>query len=145
MGYNHAQAKKRFLAEWRIKFRYYRQNGLTLEQILPLYKMYNAELRSDRSYYEQTVPLTDAEHGLRVAEEPVLATYNESNWLDVLPDELAQQLSGLPEERLRAFYLYRVQRYTQKEIAVKFHKSQVAVHFWIQQIAEIIVNIKSNL
>jgi len=73
------------------------------------------------------------------------ATYNESNWLDVLPDELAQQLSGLPEERLRAFYLYRVQRYTQKEIAVKFHKSQVAAHFWIQQIAEIIVNIKSNL
>ena len=59
MGYNHAQAKKRFLAEWRIKFRYYRQNGLTLEQILPLYKMYNAELRSDRSYYEQTEPLTD--------------------------------------------------------------------------------------
>ena len=81
MGYNHAQAKKRFLAEWRIKFRYYRQNGLTLEQILPLYKMYNAELRSDRSYYEQTVPLTDAEHGLRVAEEPVLATYNEFNWM----------------------------------------------------------------
>ena len=76
---------------------------------------------------------------------PVLAEYNESNWLDVLPDELMQRLSGLPKERLRAFYLYRVQRYTQKEIAVKFHKSQVAVHFGIKQIAEIIENYKSNL
>ena len=52
MKYNHAQAEKRFLAEWRIQFRIYRQNGLTLEQILPLYKMYKAELRSDRCYYE---------------------------------------------------------------------------------------------
>ena len=90
-------------------------------------------------------PLTDAEHDLRVAEMPVFAEYNESNWLDVLPDELKQRLSGLPKERLRAFYLYRVQRYTQKEIAVKFHKSQVAVHFWIKQITEIIENYKSNL
>jgi len=145
MGYNHAQAEKRFLAEWRIQFRIYRQNGLTLEQILPLYKMYKAELRSDRCYYEQTEPLTDAEHDLRVAEMPVLAEYDESNWLDVLPDELAQRLSVLPEERLRAFYLYRVQRYTQKEAAVKFHKSQVAVHHWIRQIAEIIEKYKSNL
>ena len=82
---------------------------------------------------------------MRVAEMPVLAEYNESNWLDVLPYKLSQQLSGLPKERLRAFYLYRVQRYTQKEIAMKFHKSQVAVYFWIKQIAEIIENYKSNL
>ena len=145
MEYNHAQAEKRFLAEWRIQFRIYRKNGLTLEQILPLYKMYKAELRSDRCYYERTEPLSDAEHDLRIAEKPVLATYDEFNWLDVLPDKLAQQLSGLPEERLRAFYLYHVDRYTQKEIAVKFHKSQVAVHFWIQQIAEIIENFNLNL
>ena len=145
MKYNHALAEKKFREEWRTKFRFYRTNGMTLEQILPLYKMDKAEMRSNRCYYEHTEPLTDAERNLRIAEMPVLATYDESNWLDALPDELEQQLSGLPDESLRAFYLYRVQEYTQREIAVKFHKSQVAVHFWIKQIAEIIENYKSNL
>ena len=145
MKYNHALAERKFREEWRTKFRFYRKNGMTLEQILPLYKMDKAELRSDRCYYEHTAPLTDVEQDLRIAEMPVLITYNEFNWLNVLPDDLMQQLSVLPEERLRAFYLYRIQGYTQEDIAVKFHKSQVAVHFWIRQIAEIIENFKLNL
>ncbi len=69
---------------------------MTLEQILPLYKMDKAELRSDRRYYEHTEPLTDTEHDLRLAEMPVFATYDETNWVDALPDELAQKLVNRP-------------------------------------------------
>lgn len=145
MKYNHAQAEKQFRREWRIKFRFYRENGMTLEQILPLYKMDKAELRNDRRYYEHTVPLEEIERDLQHAQMPELDTYNESNWLDAISIELAQQLSVLPAERLRAFYLHRVCGYTQAEIAVKFHKSQTAIFYWLAQIAEIIDSFKSNL
>lgn len=144
MKYNHAQAEKRFLAEWRIQFRIYRQNGLTLEQILPLYKMYKAELRSDRCYYEQTEPLTDAEHDLRIAEMPVLAEYDESNWLDVLPVELMQRLSVLPDNWLRAFYYHRVCGYTQSDISVILSIPQRSISRRISKIAEIIENFSES-
>ncbi len=138
MKYNHAQAEKNFRAEWRVKFQLYRQNGMTLEQILPLYKMDKAELRSDRRYYEHTEPLTDTEHDLRIAEMPVYATYNETNWLDVLPDKLTQQLVMMPETWLRAFYYYRVCEYTQSEISVILSIPQRSISRYIGRIAEII-------
>lgn len=138
MKYNHAQAEKQFRREWRIKFRFYRENGMTLEQILPLYKMDKAELRSDRRYYEHTEPLTDMECDPRCAQMPVLATYDETNWLDAMPHKLAQQLSALPTERLHAFYFHRVCGYTQAEIAVIISKPQQSISRWIGQIAEIV-------
>ena len=138
MKYNHALAEKNFRTEWRIKFRFYRQNGMTLEQILPLYKMDKAELRSDRRYYDHTEPLTDTEHDLRLAEMPVFATYDETNWVDALPDELAQKLVKLPDAWLRAFYYYRVCGYTQSEISVILSIPQLSVSRYIGRIAEIV-------
>ena len=140
MKYNHARAEKKFREEWRKIFRIYRQNGLTLEQILPLYKMYTAELRGDRCYYEQTEPLTDAEHDLRVAEMPEFTTHNETNWMDALPEKLAQQLSGLPDNWLRAFYYHRVCGYTQQIISGILSIPQRSISRYIGKIAEIVDN-----
>ena len=119
MKYNHALAERQFRAEWRIKLRFYRKHGMTLAQILPLYKMDKAQLRSDRRYYEHTEPLDDFQNDLRLAVMPVLATYDESNWVNALPENLAQQLAAMPSVWLRAFYYNRVQGYTQSEIS--FH------------------------
>ncbi len=68
---------------------------MTLQQILPLYKMDKEEFRSNRRYYEHTVPLDSAEPYL--AELPVQIPYNEYNWTDALPDELQKALSVLPQ------------------------------------------------
>lgn len=144
MKYNHALAERQFRAEWRIKLRFYRKHGMTLAQILPLYKMDKAQLRSDRRYYEHTEPLDDFQNDLRLAVMPVLATYDESNWVDALPDELSRQLSVFPEERLLAFYMFRVLKYTQSEIAVIISKPQQSVSRWIIQIAEIISEFQKN-
>ena len=62
----------------------------------------------------------------------------------VTKQELQERLL-LPKERLLAFYYHRVLHYTQHEIAVQFNKSQVTIHDWIQQIAEIIKKYKNNL
>ena len=138
MKYNHALAEKKFREEWRIKLRFYRKNGMTLEQILPLYKMDKAELRGNRCYYEHTEPLIDAECNLRIAEMPVLTKYDEFNWTDVLPDELMQQLSVLPANWLRAFYYYRVCGYTQSDISVILSIPQRTISRYVGKIAEII-------
>ena len=136
MKYHHAQAERRFREEWRRRFRFYREHGMTLQQILPLYKMDKEEFRSNRRYYEHTVPLDSAEPYL--AELSVQIPYNEYNWTDVLPDELQETLSVLPQERLRAYYYYKVCGYTQSEIAAYLSKPQRSISRWIVQIAEII-------
>lgn len=138
MRYNHALAEKKFREEWRIKLRFYRKNGMTLEQILPLYKMDKAELRGNRCYYEHTEPLIDAEYNLRIAEMPTLTKYDEFNWTDVLPDELMQRLSVLPANWLRAFYYYRVCGYTQSDISVILSIPQRSISRYVGKIAEII-------
>ena len=138
MKYNHAQAEKRFREEWRRRFRFYRENGMTIEQILPLYKMDREELRSDRRYYEHTVPLEDAEPYLSHC--PVETLIDETNWTTVLPPELRQQLALLPPERLQAYYFNKICGFTQAEVADWMHKSQASVHYWIVQIGEILKN-----
>ena len=98
---------------------------------------------SDRRFYEHCE--MNEKLLSQMQQQAITETYDAFNWILVLPSETQQRLLQLPAERLQAFYLHRILHYTQHEIAVQFHKSQVAVHYWIRQIAEILESSKMNL
>ena len=143
MWYNHGKAERIFRKEWAKKLKIYREHGMTDAQIQELYKLEREIFLSDRRFYEHYEPECAASLSMRHPEETII--YDETNWFTVLPQELQERLLLLPKERLLAFYYHRVLHYTQHEIAVQFNKSQVTIHDWIQQIAEIIEKYKNNL
>ena len=67
-----------------------------------------------------------------------------NNWTKALPDELRTRLEKIPEERLKVFYLYRVYRYTQKEISSFLLKPQQTISRWIVQVSEIVDDFRKN-
>ena len=143
MWYNHAKAEEIFRKDWNYKEQIYRENGMTDAQIQELHDLERAIFNSDRRFYEHC-EMNDKLLS-QMQQQAIMETYDTFNWISVLPLETQQQLQRLPAERLQAFYLHRILHYTQREIAVQFHKSQVAVHYWIRQIAEILKNSKMNL
>ncbi len=100
--------------------------------------------RSNRRYKEHTVPFTNHNLGNQALYEQDFEHYDESNWLDALPEETADVLRELPEEQLKAFYLYRVEEYTQQEIAVILNTSQPAIFRMIGEIDEILSNVNKT-
>ena len=143
MWYNHGKAEQLFRKEWAVKLKYYREHGMTDAQIQELYELERAIFHSDRRFYEHHASDYEVSFSMQYPEDT--ETYDESNWITVLPQELQERLLLLPKERLLAFYYHRVLHYTQHEIAVQFNKSQVTIHDWIRQIAEIIEKYKNNL
>ena len=143
MWYNHGKAEQLFRKEWAKKLKIYREHGMTDVQIQELYKMEREIFLSDRRFYEHYEPECAVSLSVRHSDET--ETYDDTNWYTVLPQALQDTLLLLPQERLQAFYYYRVLHYTQREIAVQFNKSQVAIHDWIRQIAGIIEKYKKNL
>ena len=143
MWYSHSKAEEIFRKDWNYKEQIYRENGMTDAEIQELYDLEREIFNSDRRFYEHCEMneklLSQMQH------QAIMETYDASNWIAVLPLETQQQLQLLPAEHLQAFYLHRILHYTQREIAVQFHKSQVAVHYWIRQIAEILESSKMNL
>ena len=118
MNYNNGKAQREFEHEWAKTEAYYRENGMTEEQIAAMYEFELEVFRSNRRYKEHTVPFTNHNLGNQALYEQDFEHYDESNWLDALPEDTADALRELPEEQLKAFYLYRVEEYTQQEIAV---------------------------
>ncbi len=140
MNYNNGKAQREFEHEWAKTEAYYRENGMTEEQIAAMYEFELEVFRSNRRYKEHTVPFTNHNLGNQALYEQDFEHYDESNWLDALPEETADALRELPEEQLRAFYLYRVEEYTQQEIAVMMSTWQQIISLWIVQIDEILQN-----
>lgn len=138
MKYNHAEAEAKFRKEWTAKLREYKAHGMTMAQILEIYKFDRAVFNSDRKYYKQCEALQYNDKDREYFTITEFDTYNIDNWIDVLPDKLRSQLSKLPEIHLKAFYLYRVCGYTQDEISVILCKPQRTISYWIGKIAEII-------
>ncbi len=125
------------------KLKNYREHGMTDAQIQEQYELERAIFHSDRRFYEHHASDYEVSFSMQYPEDT--ETYDESNWITVLPQELQERLLLLPKERLLAFYYHRVLHFTQHEIAVQFNKSQVTIHDWIRQIAEIIKKYKNNL
>ena len=146
MGYNHAKAEKKFYREWREKLRLYKSAGMSMKQILALYKFDKAKLRSDRRFYEHCEPLYNEENNPILAKGTVddFDSYHMNNWTKALPDKLRAHLEKIPEERLKAFYLYRVYGYTQKEISSFLLKPQQTISRWIVQVSEIVDDFRKN-
>ena len=146
MGYNHAKAEKEFYKEWRKKLRLYKVAGMSMTQILAVYKYDKAVFRSDRRFYEHCEQICYEETNPLFGEEMVvnLDTYDMTNWTKAMPSELRTQLEKLTQGKLKAFYLYRVYGYTQKEISSILLKSQQTISRWIVQVSEIVDNFKEN-
>lgn len=138
MGYNHAKEEKKFYEEWRKKLRQYKAAGMSMKQILVLYKFDKAVLRSDRRYFRHCVAFECNDKDEEYAVLPDFDTYNADNWIDVLPPRLRKRLTKLPELHLKAFYLYRVCGFTQDEISVILGKPQRTISYWIGKVAEIL-------
>lgn len=138
MGYNHAREVKKFYKEWRVLLRYYRDHGMTYQEILVLYKFDKAKLRADRLYALHCVGYRCDERDSDYAVMPDFDTYGINNWIDVLPDELRQRLVGFPEVYLKAFYLCRVCGYLQDEAAVILNKPQSNISYWIVKINKVL-------
>ena len=146
MGYNHAKAQREFYEEWRKKLRLYKKAGMSMKQILAIYKYDKAVFRSDRRFYEHCEQLYDDENNPLLAKgtEDDFDSYSMDNWMKALPDKLCKQLEKLPAERLKAFYLYKVYGYTQTEISSFLLKPQQTISRWIVQITEIVDNFRKN-
>ena len=146
MGYNHAKEEKKFYSEWRKKLRLYKAEGMTLKQILVLYKFDKAELRSNRRFYEHCESIHYEETNPLFAEEMRIDSdsYDMNNWLTALPDGLRTQLEKIPAVYLKAFYLYRVCGYTQSEISPFLLKNQSTICRRIVQITETIDDFRKN-
>ena len=146
MGYNHAKAQREFYEEWRKKLRLYKVAGMSMEQILAIYKYDKTVFRSDRRFYEHCEQLYSEENNPILAKGTVddFDSYHMNNWTKALPDKLRTQLEKIPAERLKAFYLSRVCGYTQTEISSILLKDQSTICRWIVQITEIVDNFRKN-
>ena len=140
MGYNHAKAQREFYEDWRKKLRLYKKAGMSMEQILAIYKYDKAVFRSDRRFYEHYEELYDEENNPLLAKGTAddFDSYNMDNWTKALPDKLCRQLEKDPAVYLKAFYLYRVCGFTQDEISVILSKPQRTISYHIGKIAEIL-------
>ena len=70
--------------------------------------------------------------------------YDKDNWLDALPEELSEALKRFPKEQLHAFFLNRVEGYTQQEIAAMMSISQPTAFRLIGEIHEIISSVNKT-
>ena len=146
MGYNHAKAQREFYEEWRKKLRLYKKAGMSMEQILAIYKYDKTVFRSDRRFYEHCEQLYSEENNPILAKGTVddFDSYHMNNWTKALPDKFRTQLEKLPAVYLKAFYLYRVCGFTQDEIAVILSKPQRTISYRIGKIAEILDNFSKS-
>ena len=144
MNYNHAKAQRAFDHKWAKTEAYFRENGMTEEQITAMREFDLDVFNSDRRYHEHTVSLTNHNLGNQKAYEQDFEHYDETNWLDALPEELSALLKQFPDDQLRAYYLYRVEGYTQQEIAVMLSVSQPTAFRLISEIHQIISNVNKT-
>lgn len=138
MKYNHAKAEAKFRKEWEKKLRFYKENGMTQEQIDSIYQFERDVFNSNRRFYEHCVGLQTEGYNLNLSVESIFERYDADTWTDALDENLQKQLKKCKPVQLKAFYLYRVSGYTQDEISEILTKPQRSISHWISEIAEII-------
>lgn len=142
--YYHAEAERKFKEEWERNLKFYRESGMTEEQIAEIYVFDRAVFNSDRYFYEHTVDLRNENENPVLSIEQDFESYTAETWLDVLDSELREELLKIPKEQLKAFYLYRVCVSTQIQISSILMKSQRTISSWIGKIAEILNGFSKN-
>ena len=145
MNYNHGKAKKKFEREWKKTEAYFRENGMTEEQIAAMREFDLEAFKSDRRYAEHTADFSCADSIMIPSPEEEEPEFDSDlKWLDMLPLELADRLKELKKEKLIAFYYHIVYRYTLNEIAVIFNKNRCTIRQWIRKVYKICEAFKKN-
>lgn len=144
MGYNHGKAMSIFNKEWEIIKQYYKEQGMTDEQIKKIYDYDYGVFCSDRCFNEHRIDISDEERNERFYVEEDLLQYDIDNWIQFLDEKLYRILKKFPEVQLRVFYLYRVEHYSQKEISSIVLKPQQTISRWIGEIADLLDKFEKN-
>lgn len=129
MGFNYGREKKKFDAEWKKKFAWYRAAGMSEDAIQTLYAFDWEQFKSERRYINHTQALPSDEllewmsyrvHNIYtsvrtdISEECLSARYD---WIEQLDTPtLVQQLRRLSQEDIELLTLL-LDGYTQREIA----------------------------
>ena len=137
MNYNHGKAQKEFEREWAKTEAYFRENGMTEEQIAAMYEYDLEAFKSERRYQEHTVKFSNANSIMVASPEDTMFECSESEWLHTLPLELAEQLNRLKKDKLTAFYYHIVYGLTHREIAVILNTSKKSVYRWIGKVYKV--------
>lgn len=139
MGYNHGKAEAAFQKQWQEKRIAYVKLGMTEEQINSIYDYERSEFNSDRRFFENTICLEDTDFpNMHIRRESSLCM-NPGSWIEEMEDENTYlALKALPEIKIRAYTLYKLYGYTQKEISSILLKPQQTISLWIGEIAEIL-------
>ncbi len=139
MAYNHAAEEKKFKELWDKKEKIYRESGMTDEQIAAI-REYDVQMFNlDRAFYRRTTLLAEPEFATDAAYDDHSDTYLENYWAELIDsDEKYRRLMEVPPVMRKAFYMYKVLGYYQKDISSKLSIPQRTVSFWIIKIAEII-------
>lgn len=145
MNYNHGKAQKEFEREWAKTEAYFKENGMTEEQIAAMYEYDLEAFKSERRYQEHTVKFNSANSIMISSPEDTMFECSESEWLHTLPLELVERLSRLKKDKLTAFYYHIVYGMSLKEIAVVFNKSRNTIHFWIRKVYKVCEGYKKTV
>lgn len=139
MAYNHGLAKKKFETEWQKKERYYKELGMTWEQINVIREFDEQEFRDERVYLEKKVPIAEADEFRQTTIDEFIIDNIEENWYEYITDsEKRKALRKVPANMRRAFYLNKVISLSQQEISSILLKPQQTISHWIGKISEIL-------
>ena len=139
MAYNHAAEEKKFKKLWNKKEKIYRESGMTDEQIAAI-REYDVQMFNlDRAFYRRTTLLAEPEFAADVAYDDHSDTYLENYWAELIDsDEKYSRLMKVPPVMRKAFYMYKVLGYYQKDISLKLSIPQQTISYWIGRIAELL-------
>lgn len=139
MGYNHASAEKEFNEQWKKAEEKYRELGMTEEQIKELYKFERETFNSNRRFYENTVELSDGNTYSGTQTSIIVPTNLEENWTELIEDEEKyRQVMACPVIMRKAYFMNRIQGYSQQEISSILLRPRQTITYWIGKIAEIL-------
>ncbi|MBR3043637.1 MAG: hypothetical protein IKG82_15260 [Oscillospiraceae bacterium] len=144
MNYNHGKAQKAFEREWADTEAYFRENGMTEEQIAAMHEYDWEAFKSERRYQEHTVKFNNANSIMLSSPEDTMFECSESEWLHTLPLELAEQLSQLKKDKLTAFYYHVVYGLSLTELAAVFNKNRCTIRCWIRKVYKVCNIFKKN-
>lgn len=111
---------------------------MTEEQIQKIYDLDYSVFCSDRCFYEHCVGISNDKHNDQLLVGNDMSRYNIDNWIEILDEKLYEKLKKIPEIKLRAFYLSKVKKFSQKDISSIIPKPQQTISRWVGEIADLI-------
>ena len=139
MAYNHAKEEMMFKEKWEKNERFYREIGMTDEQIASIKEFDSRVFKLDRAFYRRTILLPEPEELSSGTSDTHSNTYLEYYWVELVDGaEKYRRLMEVPRVMLRAFYMYKVLGMYQDEISSKLSIPQRTISYWIGKIAEIL-------